>query len=395
MQTFQCQLCFLCFQRKWNLDRHLKNVHSFNLIKNAKTCVKCGKSFQKIKSFRFHQKNGKCKDNKKIIKCTMSRLSDLPSIRIFSNEIAQKIDPSLFYLEYADRPFIIRNYKNFQNKFVLDEVLKTNISLEIRDCEGYYLENPKKDWSISSYLKDPKGKYAVGYLCRLEKHEYLQIFPNFFGNTSETFDWAVIFLQTGEQKPIMCGKKKIYNKTPFHQDLPPMSGVWHYLVQGTKQVVLFPSNEETQKLKGKSIFYLNNKRSLFDHHDGVQGILSEGDLLYFPSDYMHEFWALTPNTFSFTNAVFNPYYFPQCLKNLKPKEREDVSIWMKPYRNNLRRFLDHIVNSENRERKELCFSKFIIRLRCFLDEEMKNGKDDECQKIIIDFNSELREINLK
>ena len=54
-----------------------------------------------------------------------------------------------------------------------------------------------------------------------------------------------------------------------------------------------------------------NRDSFFKEFKAIQCILNEGDMVYFPSDWWHAFYAIEPETFSVSNAVFNVYYLRQ------------------------------------------------------------------------------------
>ena len=127
--------------------------------------------------------------------------------------------------------------------------MKKELLLEICDTSGHYnyQKNPQNARiKLSNYKKKPKGKYGVAYLCHERPHEYEGIFPEFFGFSSKTFDLSTFFIQcNGNGASKIFGKKEIFNCTPMHMDLPPKCGVWHFLLEGKKQVLILPHNKKT------------------------------------------------------------------------------------------------------------------------------------------------------
>ena len=308
---FHCDIdgCSLFYSNESELKNHVKSQHKEYLSIQKRKCPQCKKILEK----KICQKSSKI--------WNFSRENDLPAIRQVSYDVISKISPAEFYLNYARFPLLIKEYKPFIDQFILIDMKKKELLLEIRDTNGhyYYQKNPQNARiKFSDYQKKPKGKYGVAYLCHDRPHEYEGIFPEFFGFSSKTFDWSTFFIQCQGKRASKTyktfGKKKIYNWTPMHMDLPPKSGVWHFLLEGKKQVLILPNNQDSQKMSGESFIKHRDKGSLIWKFNGVQGIMVAGDLLYFPSESLHEFWALSPSSFSITNAVFNPFYFKDSLK---------------------------------------------------------------------------------
>ena len=114
-----------------------------------------------------------------------------------------------------------------------------------------------------------------------------------FRDFSPEFDWSTVFHQHEGEENATFKKRTFYNRTPIHQDC----GNWLFQVSGEKRMVFYSDTKTNRELHmGDTLLNENSRTRKIRDSGGIEGILGEGDLIIFPSRWLHEFWT-TPNSF--------------------------------------------------------------------------------------------------
>ena len=185
--------------------------------------------------------------------------------------------------------------------------------MEVRNTDTtlFFTGDPVKTRiPLENALNITKPNYLVCYLYdQKEKPNPLKSFqPHFFeGYASVAFDWTTIFyLPKGKGKSKSFNRIEYLNKTTIHVDYPRVHN-WFYQIRGQKRIVVMPETPASLQLADagtQTLLSGENRLAEFVKYRAQTAILSEGDLIVFPSTWPHEFWALDDNNISWTNTAF-------------------------------------------------------------------------------------------
>lgn len=95
----------------------------------------------------------------------------------------------------------------------------------------------------------------------------------------------------------------IYHATALHSDADPPNLAWMVLLEGQKVFNFLPPKKIPERNGNNPLFISDDAIARFIPRGLQMVVLTAGDLLVFPGDWLHEVHNKTPDSLAVTNAV--------------------------------------------------------------------------------------------